>query len=112
MEKVFYNMGLISDCNYGVLQKINWMRASRTDKRVSAIMNVISCKLHKYPNMSEEDMKRIANEQLPDDIKIFRLIEVSKSFNSKDTNNNREYHYILPSFMLEPNTMVKEKSNK
>lgn len=102
MEKTFYKMNLISECNYGVLQKIAWMRASRTDKKVSAIMNVVSCKLHKHPDMDEEDLKNKANELLPSDIKIFRVIEVSKSFDSKDTNNNREYHYILPSFMLEP----------
>jgi len=102
MEKTFYKMNLISECNYGTLQKIGWMRASRTDKKVSAIMNVISCKLHKHPEMDEDAMKTVANELLPSDIKIFRIIEVSKSFDSKDMNNNREYHYILPSFMLEP----------
>lgn len=105
MENTFYKLGFISECNYGVLQKIDWMRASRTDKKVSAIMNVVSCKLHKLPHMDEDDMKTTFNQNLPEDIKIFRIIEVSKSFNSKDTNNNREYHYILPSFMLEPKAL-------
>jgi tRNA pseudouridine38-40 synthase len=102
MEKTFHKMNLISECNYGTLQKIGWMRASRTDKKVSAIMNVVSCKLHKYPEMDEDTIKSAANELLPSDIKIFRIIEVSKSFDSKNMNNNRVYHYILPSFMLEP----------
>jgi tRNA pseudouridine38-40 synthase len=111
MERTFYNMKLISECNYGVLQKINWMRASRTDKKVSAIMNLVSCKLHRYPDMTEEDLKSKANELLPNDIKIFRFIEVSNSFDSKGSNNNREYHYILPSFMLEPKNL-NDSSNK
>ncbi len=102
MEKTFHQLKFISDCNFGVLQKIGWMRASRTDKKVSAIMNVVSCKLHRDPSLDEEQMKDIINQALPKDIKIFRMIEVSKTFDSKSDNSNREYHYILPSFMLEP----------
>lgn len=105
MEKTLFKLNYISECNYGVLQKIHWMRASRTDKKVSAIMNVVSCKLHKFPDQDETDIKRIVNEQLPKDIKIFRVIEVSNSFDSKASNNNREYHYIIPSFMLEPKSL-------
>jgi len=78
------------------------MRASRTDKRVSAIMNVVNCKLHKYEDRNFEDIKKLLNENLPSDIKIFKVLEVSGGFDSKDSNNNREYHYILPSFCLEP----------
>jgi tRNA pseudouridine38-40 synthase len=102
-------MNLISECNFGTLQKIGWMRASRTDKKVSAIMNVVSCKLHKHPDMDEDEVKKQANLLLPQDIKIFRIIEVSRSFDSKATNNNREYHYILPAYMLEPRAKDEEK---
>ena len=49
------------------------MRASRTDKGVSAIMNVVSVKLHKYPDIDEIDMKNKLNKVLPKDIKIFRI---------------------------------------
>ena len=87
----------------GCLQKIDWMRASRTDKGVSAIMNVVSCKLHKYEDKTPEEIKKSLNETLPKDIKVFKFFEVSNKFNSKDMNNNREYHYILPTFCLEPN---------
>lgn len=51
------------------------------------------------------------NETLPSDIRIFRIIEVSSSFDSKDSNNNREYHYILPSFCLEPKMLAKPDAN-
>ena len=57
LEKCLYEGGFISECNYGCIQKIDWMRASRTHKRVSAVMNVISVKLHKYPDLNEIDMK-------------------------------------------------------
>jgi tRNA pseudouridine38-40 synthase len=42
------------------------------------------------------------NKKLPNDIKIFKFLEVSNGFDPKDMNNNREYHYILPTFCLEP----------
>ena len=95
LENALYKEKFISECNYGKLPKICWMRASRTDKGVSAIMNVVSAKLHKYPNINEIEMKKKVNDILPKDIRIFRIIEVSDHFDSKDNNNNREYHYIL-----------------
>ena len=101
LENALFQERFISPCNYGDLKKVNWMRASRTDKGVSAIMNVISVKLHKYPNIDENGMKEKLNKVLPKDIRVFRIIEVSDHFDSKDNNNNREYHYILPSFLLE-----------
>lgn len=104
LETSLYNARFISECNYGNFAKIGWMRASRTDKGVSAVMNVVSCKLHKYPEISEKDMKQKLNDILPKDIHIFRFIEMSEHFDSKENNNHREYHYILPSFMLEPKT--------
>jgi tRNA pseudouridine38-40 synthase len=108
MEKEIFNIGLISACNFGTLQKIGWSRASRTDKRVSAVMNVISVKLHKLPDFDEDKVKEKLNENLPKDIRIFRIIEVSPSFDAKENNNNREYHYILPSFCLEPKSLCKQ----
>ena len=109
LEKALYKEKFISECNFGKLTKISWMRASRTDKGVSAIMNVVSVKLHKYPDINELDMKDKLNLILPKDIRIFRIIEVSDHFDSKDNNNNREYHYILPTFLLEP---IKEEKKE
>ena len=109
LENALFKSGFISPCNYGKIQKIDWMRASRTDKGVSAIMNVVSCRLHKYPDLNENEMKLKVNSLLPNDIKIFRFIEVSDHFDSKSNNNNREYNYIIPSFLFEP---ILNKENK
>ncbi len=46
LECSLYKGGFISEYNYGFINKINWMRASRTDKVVSAVMNVVSIRLH------------------------------------------------------------------
>ena len=102
LETSLFKARYISECNFGNLSKIGWMRASRTDKGVSAVMNVVSCKLHKYPDELEKDMKEKVNKILPHDIHIFRFIEMSEHFDAKENNNHREYHYILPTFMLEP----------
>ena len=112
LENALYKEKFISECNYGKLPKIGWMRASRTDKGVSAIMNVVSAKLHKYPNINEIEMKKKVNDILPKDIRIFRIIEVSDHFDSKDNNNNREYHYILPTFLLEQKKEEEKKDEK
>ena len=112
LENALYKEKFISECNYGKLPKIGWMRASRTDKGVSAIMNVVSAKLHKYPNINEIEMKKKVNGILPKDIRIFRIIEVSDHFDSKDNNNNREYHYILPTFLLEQKKEEEKKGEK
>ena len=103
IERILYNQGYISPCNYGILQKISWSRASRTDKKVSAAMNLISCKLHQYDDRKMQDIVSNLNKDLvKDDIAIINIIEVSGSFDAKECTNNREYHYIIPSFCLEP----------
>ena len=65
-------------------------------------MNVVSCKLLKFKEDPEEELKVELNKILPKDIKIFKLIEMSNKFNAKNANNHREYHYILPTFALQP----------
>ena len=79
IEKALFELKYISECNYGKflffyfflgnLQKVGWSRSSRTDKKVSAVFNMISCKLHKYDD--EETMKEKINKLMPEDIKIF-----------------------------------------
>ena len=108
IENALFKNKLISPCNYGTLQKIGWSRASRTDKKVSSAMNLISCKLHYDKDKSMDDIINDVNKSLPEDIKIIKIIEVSGPFNAKDCSNNREYHFILPSFCLMPKSLSKD----
>lgn len=113
LEKVLFKHGLISPCNYGVLQKISWSRASRTDKKVSAAMNLVSCKLHYYEGKPMQEIIENLNKDLDiHEIKIISLIEVSGSFDAKECSNNREYHYILPAFCLQPKLLEEENKKK
>ena len=83
IEKALYSLNLISDCNYGTLSKIDWNVASRTDKNVSAVLNMISCKLIKYSDKPEVEITTNLNKILPSDIRIHKIIEMSKKFISR-----------------------------
>lgn len=74
IEKALFRMGLIADFNFGDLKKIGWNRATRTDKRVHALQNVFSCKVHMDKKEDEEDVRKRLNKELPEDIKIFGLL--------------------------------------
>ena len=100
IEKAMHKLHWIADFNFGDLKKIGWTRATRTDKKVHALQNVFSMKVHIPKNPDMEDLRKKLNDTLPDDVKIFCLFEVSSRFNAKTCTSNREYSYYLPSFML------------
>ena len=76
-------------------------------------MNLVSCKLHYYENREKEKIIEDLNKELElKDIRILNIIEVSGSFDSKECSNNREYHYILPSFCLEPKILNEGKDSE
>ena len=93
-------MDAIADYNYGDLKKIAFNRATRTDKRVHALQNVFSCKIHMHKEQTEEDFRAKLNAILPNDMKVFCIVRCSSRFNAKNCTSNREYSYYLPSFML------------
>ena len=45
LEKALHKLGMISDFNFGDLRKIGWGRATRTDKKVHALINTFSAKV-------------------------------------------------------------------
>ncbi len=100
IEKTLHKLGYIADFNFGDLKKVAWSRATRTDKRVHALQNVFSCKVHMEKDEEEETARKRINQELPDDIRIFCLLKCSSRFNAKNCTSNRDYSYYLPSFML------------
>lgn len=129
IEKALHDVGMISDFNYGDLRKIGWGRATRTDKKVHALINTFSAKvlvskkptikvehagedgtqMEEKPCSMEEHLddlrQKLNREALPEDVKIFSLLPVSNRFNAKNCTSYREYSYFLPTFML---TAVKD----
>ena len=55
LEKGLHKLGMISDFNFGDLKKIGWGRATRTDKKVHALINTFSAKVlvSKKPTLTE-----------------------------------------------------------
>lgn len=45
LEKAIFEAGLVSESNFGNLNKMGWNRASWTDKGVHAAQNAIKCNL-------------------------------------------------------------------
>ncbi|XP_055607594.1 pseudouridylate synthase 1 homolog [Uranotaenia lowii] len=80
----------ISEEAFGQPQQVQFMRAARTDKGVSAATQVVSLKLPE--NVDVEAL----NRDLPDQIRVFAVKRVTKGFNSKSNCDARTYTYTLP----------------
>ncbi|KAK6185577.1 hypothetical protein SNE40_007781 [Patella caerulea] len=75
-------------------QKIQFQRAARTDKGVSALGNVISLKI---PVDSGHVAEKI-NQNLPDQIRVIGYIRATRGFNSKNFCDARTYMYMIPTY--------------
>ncbi|XP_058450001.1 pseudouridylate synthase 1 homolog [Malaya genurostris] len=71
-------------------QQIQFQRAARTDKGVSAATQVVSLKLPENVNVEA------LNADLPAQIRVFAVKRVTKGFNSKSNCDARTYTYTLP----------------
>ncbi|XP_012281540.1 tRNA pseudouridine synthase A isoform X2 [Orussus abietinus] len=87
---------LITNEAFDMIQTIQYQRAARTDKGVSAVRQVVSVKL------PENVCKNVLNGFLPDDIKVFGIKRVTKGFNSKSHCSGRTYTYTLPTYSFAP----------
>lgn len=91
---------LITTEHFKNIRLINFQRAARTDKGVSAIRQIVSLKL------PEKSDKTVINKFLPDVIKVFGIKRVTKGFNSKNQCDARTYRYIIPTFAFVPEDLT------
>ncbi|KAH9598951.1 Pseudouridine synthase I [Trypanosoma melophagium] len=105
--RALHQTDMISKENYDqekVQQKLNWERASRTDKGVHALRNVISVNImlpYAKGSTTEYDTleaKRLLTEVLPNDIIVYDIVPVTRSFNAYMMCGARTYEYYLPTF--------------
>jgi len=82
-------------------QKAFFVRASRTDKGVSAARMVVSLKM-----LQEDDTIEKVNNVLPADIKLQHIVRVTKNFNCQSQADARTYLYLTPTFAFSPVTEV------
>ncbi|SAM03912.1 hypothetical protein [Absidia glauca] len=86
----------ISAANSESPKKVHWVRTARTDKGVHAAGNVVSLKMQ-FP-YSDEIMLAKINEQLPEQIRVWGITDVMRSFHAKTNCDSRVYEYLLPSY--------------
>ncbi|XP_066142289.1 pseudouridylate synthase 1 homolog [Euwallacea fornicatus] len=88
--KALFDAEFINKECYDVVQNMQFQRAARTDKGVSAARQVVSMKLGENFDISK------VNEKLPEKIRLFAAKRVTKGFNSKSQCDFRTYIYVLP----------------
>ncbi|XP_046386902.1 tRNA pseudouridine synthase A isoform X2 [Ischnura elegans] len=91
---------LISDEAYEHPQEVQFQRAARTDKGVSAARQIVSLKLP-----CEGPVVESINKLLPSQIRVMGMKRVTKGFNSKSACDARTYSYMLPTFALDPSVL-------
>ena len=106
VEEVLLNTlhrcGFISKTNMTpqVMQKLGWERASRTDKGVHALKNLISVRLMLPGDGTIPSAVKLLNDNLPDDMHVYGMTPVTRSFNAHTMCVGRRYEYYLPTFAL------------
>lgn len=101
MEAALCKVGAIAAVNAHQWESsLDWMRAARTDKGVSAACNVISLNMLLVP-----DFEARMNEVLPADIRVFGYYQVPRSFSAKDRCGARIYEYRVPTYVFRPSSM-------
>lgn len=79
-------------------KKMSYSNASRTDKNVSAVGQVVTLKA-KFE--SEQAVKDAINAKLPEHIRILKVLRSTKNFQPKNKCDCRTYSYLMPSFCLQ-----------
>ena len=91
---------MVSSQNVEKLSKCGWTRSARTDKGVSAARHIVSVKLELPADATTESAVERLNACLPEDIRVFDAVRVTKSFEAKNSCDRRRYTYVLPEFLL------------
>lgn len=92
-QALFDSAFINKEC-YEQVQNMQFQRAARTDKGVSAARQVVSLKLDE-----NFDLNTI-NEKLPETIKVFAYKRVTKGFNAKSQCDGRTYIYLTPTVVF------------
>ncbi|CAG9762890.1 unnamed protein product [Ceutorhynchus assimilis] len=92
--KTLFDCDFIDQLCYDQVQNMQFQRAARTDKGVSAARQVVSLKLKETFNIEA------VNEKLSSQIRLFASKRVTKGFNSKTQCDGRTYIYVTPSVVF------------
>ncbi|XP_002985091.2 tRNA pseudouridine synthase A [Selaginella moellendorffii] len=98
LEEALFKAGAIAESTFGDPRKIDWARAARTDKGVSAAGQVVSGRFFVDPPGFVERV----NSHLPKQIRVLGFTRVTGTFSAKNLCDRRRYEYVLPVFALDP----------
>ncbi|KAJ7534206.1 hypothetical protein O6H91_13G083800 [Diphasiastrum complanatum] len=108
LEEALFKAGAIAESNFGDPWKVEWMRAARTDKGVSAVGQVVSGRFFIDPAGFVERV----NSHLPRQIHVLGYKRVTNTFNAKNLCDRRRYEYVLPVFTFDPSAHLDRESVK
>jgi len=113
LEDALFRAGNIVLSNYRSrgLSRLKWSRSSRTDKGVSSLATVVSCRLEVDPDIWNPESKLLGdfearrfceavNGFLPETVKVFAAFSTPKSFQARRACVARTYEYLLPARCL------------
>lgn len=92
----FVQAGAVSKYNADDPKKSGLIRAARTDKGVHAAGNLVSLKL----NIEGEGLVERINSFLPEQIRLWAIERVNKTFDARKMCGSRVYEYLLPTYAL------------
>ena len=103
--KAIHDMGGVLPTNFPDPKKVRLSRASRTDKGVHALSNVLSLKLecprnYWIDNKCGSDLVDSVNAQLPKEVRVFSATPVTKGFAPRAFCNARTYDFYIPAKVL------------
>ncbi len=108
--KALLDLELISELNSQDRSKIDMKSASRTDKNVHALFNLVSCKICKEPSVDIENSLR--NRLIKDKIHLYKMIRLPKRFIGYKAARSRTYKYVVPTYFLKEGNYLKENEKR
>ncbi|GIY60961.1 tRNA pseudouridine synthase A, partial [Caerostris darwini] len=94
--KALLKSKIILQSEFDYPRTMNFQRAARTDKGVSAVRNIVSLKLPVNEICSEFPEK--VNQHLPPEIRVVAVKRVIQRFDAKIACDARTYSYMIPTF--------------
>ncbi|GIX62409.1 tRNA pseudouridine synthase, putative [Babesia caballi] len=107
MLEALFAAGAIHESHRNVMAKLQLSKASRTDKGVHAACTYIGGRFElSHLSSGEPDVSREValtaklNDILPQDIRCFQILRVTRGFCARAMCSKRKYEYVLPTWLL------------
>ena len=107
LERALVAAGAILPSNAGAPAKINWTRASRTDRGVHAAPVVVAMRAECDSDSFETDPEGSAfaaavNAHLPRDVRVLAAQRVPGGWCARSMCETREYEFHVPAWLVQP----------